>query len=74
MALTFELSEPPALAAGCSLVNASINSGPKLALSVHKMSHPEDVGCVFLLAKPKRLLLRKPLRFDSQLCGQFVPI
>jgi len=38
MALTFELSEPTALAAGCSLVNFSINSGPKLALTVHKVS------------------------------------
>ena len=54
MALTFELSEPTALAAGCSLVelseaagcilvNFSINSGPKLTLTVHKVSaiwHP----------------------------------
>ena len=38
MALTFELSEPTALAAGCSLVDSSINSGPKLALTVHKVS------------------------------------
>ena len=38
MALTFELSEPTALAAGCSLVDSSINSGPKLALTVHKAS------------------------------------
>jgi len=38
MALTFELSEPTALAAGISLVNFSINSGPKLAVTVHKVS------------------------------------
>jgi len=38
MALTFELSEPTALAAGCSLVNFCINSCPKLALTVHKVS------------------------------------
>ena len=38
MALTLELSEPTALAAGCSLVDFSINSGPKLALTVHKVS------------------------------------
>jgi len=37
MALTFELSEPSALALGCSLVDFSINSGPKLALTVHKV-------------------------------------
>jgi len=35
---TFKLSEPTALAAGCSLVDFSINSGPKLALTVHKVS------------------------------------
>ena len=33
-----DLSEPTALAAGCSLVNCSINSGPKLALTVHNVS------------------------------------
>ena len=38
MVLTFEMSEPTALAAGCSLVDFSINSGPKLALTVHKVS------------------------------------
>ena len=38
MALTFELSEPTAIAAGCNLVDFSINSGPKLALTVHKVS------------------------------------
>jgi len=36
MVLTFELSEPAALAAGCGLVDFSIYSGPKLALTVHK--------------------------------------
>jgi len=35
------LSEPTALAAGCSLVNFFINSGPKLALSVQVHSGPE---------------------------------
>jgi len=38
MALTFELSEPTALAAGSSLVNVCINSGPKLVLTVHEVS------------------------------------
>ena len=38
MALTFELSEPQALAVGFHLYNLSINSGPKLALTVHKVS------------------------------------
>jgi len=38
MALTLEVGEPTALAAGCSLVNFSVKSGPKLALSVHKVS------------------------------------
>ena len=38
MALTFELSEPTALAASCSLIDSSIKSGPKLALTVHKVS------------------------------------
>jgi len=38
MALTFELSESTALAAGCRLVNLAINSGPKLKITVHKVS------------------------------------
>jgi len=38
MVLTIEVSEPTALAAGCSLVDFLINSGPKLALTVHKVS------------------------------------
>ena len=38
MALTFELCEPTALAEGGSLVDSSIYSGPKLALTVHKVS------------------------------------
>jgi len=38
MALTFELSEPTTLAAGYGLVNFSINSGPKLAITVHRSS------------------------------------
>jgi len=40
MALTFELSEPTALAAGCSLVDFSINSGPKLASAYGSQSEP----------------------------------
>ena len=47
MALTFELSEPTALAAGCSLVDSSINSGPKLALTVHKVSAIGQAGTHF---------------------------
>ena len=38
MVLTLKLNEPTALAAGCTLVYFSINSGPKLALTVHKVS------------------------------------
>ena len=38
MALTFDFCEPMALAAGVSLATFSINSGPKLALTVHKLS------------------------------------
>jgi len=38
MALTFEFCKPRALAAGCTLVNFSINAGPKLALTVHEVS------------------------------------
>jgi len=36
--MTFKSSAPTALAAGCSLDDFSINSGPKLALTVHKVS------------------------------------
>ena len=36
--VNLEESEPTALAAGCSLVNFFINSGPKLAFTVHKVS------------------------------------
>jgi len=38
MALTFELRGPTGLHAGCSLVTFSINSGPKLAIAVHRVS------------------------------------
>ena len=33
-----ELSESAVLVAGCSLLNLSIKLGPKLALTVHKVS------------------------------------
>jgi len=55
MALSFEFCEPRAIAAGVSLVTFLINSGPKLAIAVIKVTA--------ILLTPKRLI--KPFPFPG---------
>ena len=64
MALAFEICEPTALAEGGSLVDPSINSGPKLALTVHKVS---AIG----LAPLHRTASAVPLLCRHQIVGSF---